>query len=350
VGFIAAILIFLLVDSLSFPLSTFDACAIWGMKARILADQGSIFLEDFWEPARLHAHQRYPLLIPLAQQFLWQLAGSREEWVIRLIFPFFFASLLLVFYSMSKQLIDGKKALRFTAALAALPVYTIFSNGGVSSGYADIPLSYFVIVAAFGVWTFVFEENERGLPLFLFFGAFGGFTKNEGLALIGLLPLAALGMTTFSKRFHLRTLLMLVWAGAILILLLLPWFWFAHQLPNLDEDYLNRVNLPLIQQGLIRIPFVAKAYFRELFLKPHLWNVLGFLLITALFVRRRRQDFSSLNFFILFPVLYLLMLSLIFLVTPWDPAVLMPISLTRLWLQVTPLAFLWLAGRSAGED
>jgi hypothetical protein len=62
---------------------------------------------------------------------------------------------------------------------------------------------------------------------------------------------------------------------------------------------------------------------------------------------RLRQNFSS--FFLIFPLLYLLFLGLIFLISPWDLTVLIPISLTRLWLQVTPLAFLWLATQFTAE-
>ncbi len=332
-----------LIDSISQPLSAFDSRAIWAMKARSIADAGTIYTEDFLEPARLHAHQRYPLLLPLAECAIFQFAGSDDDGCVKLLFPFFFAALLLLFFSRASQGRDPLQALWTTAALAMLPVYAIFVNGGVSSGYADLPLSYFVLAAAICLWDF-FTKNKRGhLALFILLGASTAFMKNEGLALLAILVLTGSLFFLFAGRCSPRKLLFTCLGSVFIFLILLPWFDFRRQLPNLDEDYLSRFTPQLIQSGLARIPYVAKSYFKELFLKPHLWNISTVLLLASLMRLRKFSWRSAHHYFLLVPLVYHALLFAIFLVTPWNITDLIPVTLTRLWLQVVPLIFLWFA-------
>ena len=55
----ACLLIF--AEVLTQPTLGFDARAIWGMKSKVLFAHGQIYGEDFLDPDRLHAKQRYPL-------------------------------------------------------------------------------------------------------------------------------------------------------------------------------------------------------------------------------------------------------------------------------------------------
>jgi hypothetical protein len=332
-----------LIDSISQPLTTFDARAIWAMKAKSMAEAKTIHTEDFLEPARLHAHQRYPLLLPLAECAIFQLAGFSDDRYVKPLFPAFFGALLLLFFSSARRSRDPLRALLTTAALAVLPVYSIFANGGVSSGYADLPLSYFALAAAICLWDFCTKGGRGSLILFILLGASTAFIKNEGLALLVILVLTALLFLPFAIRCSLCTRLVICLGSFFILLILLPWFDFRRQLPNIDEDYLSRFTPQLIRSGLARIPFVAKSYFRELFLKPHLWNIATVLFLGSLIRIRKFSWRAGHHFFLLVPLAYHAILFAIFLVTPWNIAELIPITLTRLWLQVMPMIFLWFA-------
>ena len=92
-----------LLDALSQPLLSFDARAIWGMKARVIFSYGQIYGEDFFDPYRLHAKQRYPLGIPLAQSFVYHMVGEVDDRLGKIIFPGFFLALCLSFYAALRQ-------------------------------------------------------------------------------------------------------------------------------------------------------------------------------------------------------------------------------------------------------
>jgi hypothetical protein len=330
------------VDALSQPLTQFDAKAIWGMKARILCAPQGIYAEDFLQPERLHAHQRYPLLVPFAETLVYQLTGVVDDRYVKILFPCFFAALLLVFYSSLDRYASRPVALSGTAMLAVLPAFIIFANGGVASGYADIPLAYFIFCAALFLFRFLIDGKSQCLVPAALFGAFALFTKNEGMALWGICILAGWLLTFSLPKNAWRKRAMLLLVGSMALLPLLPWFHFVAQLPNIDEDYLGRLHWSTLQAGSHHIPLVMKTFIKEFFLKPHLWNISGVLLLAALLLSPRRSWLARHSYFLFIPCLYVALLCIIFLITPWRIEELLPIALTRLWMQVTPIAFFWL--------
>jgi len=219
----------------------------------------------------------------------------------------------------------------------------LYANGGVASGYVDIALSYFVLVAASHGIEFWQTGNSRALGIFVWFSTLAIFTKNEGVAIIGIILVLAPLYALFSGWMSSRKLLATLGGGLLICLMLLPWVMLVSRLPNIDEDYLSRFTPHLLLAGMDRFPFLAKSFLKEFLFKPHLWNVAGFLMVFSLFNRRKDFPPSGHYYFFWVPLVYQVFLFLIFMVSPWSLVELVPVTLSRLWLQIMPMFFVWMS-------
>jgi hypothetical protein len=337
----AAVLIVLL-DALSQPLLSFDARAIWGMKAQVIFSCQQIYGEDFFDPDRLHAKQRYPLGIPLAQSFMYHMIGHLDDRLGKIIFPGFFVALCLSFYAALRHFFSRCYSLLGTFLLAILPAFSIYANGGAASGYADVPLTYFYTVFALSLFNWLWERRDSDLVLALVFGVFAVFTKNEGLALWGItvLCLALVGKSAgqpFSR--NLGSLLFLAIASAVA---LLPWYLYRSRLPLLEEDYFRLLTPAHLMAGIHRLPYLLKSFVREIFLRPQLWSLLGPCLLLAFCASPSRAIRQRHGVFLWIALLYCVFLVMIYLVIPWTMEELIPVSLTRLLMPLTPILILWM--------
>ncbi len=323
------------VDALSQPLLTFDSRSNLGIKAKILFYQQSVFAEDFFDADRVVGHPRYPLMVPLSENTLYHFIGRVQDRYGKIVFPLWFASLACLFFDGLRRCFSRRFALLGTALLASLPVFTYNVNGGAAGGHADVPLACFFFGFALSLFGGLHNESNADLWLALLFGAFTIFTKNEGLALCGIaVTVAAIGV---GWRRSGRLLLPVV-GGVILVI---PWFEFCTRLPHTDENYWSALRLAQVGEGLSRLPSVLLAFPVHIFLKPFFWSVLGWSVVVLAAIAAPRRLKSPHDLFLTIPVLYCLLLVLIYLVTPWDPARVIPLSLTRLLTQVCPLALFW---------
>ena len=334
--------IMLLLNTVSKPLQAFDARAIWGMKAQILFHQEGIYGEDFFDRERLHAHQRYPLLIPLAECFVYHLIGRADDRYARVLFPGFFISMNLTAYATLRRFFGRRYALTGTALLMGLPAFSIFENGGASSGYADVPLAYFCVAFVSSLFLWLCEEEPARFTLATLFGLFLIFTKQEGLALwvLVLASVIAVGLRSGPKpvvRLKFLCLLCL-----ITVVSLYSWFHYRSQLPSIDEEYFSRFDVQALFMGATRLPFIVRSFLKEILLKPHLWSFLGVLVVVTLCFSplRTLRLKHSLLFWV--PSAYCALICLVFVLSPWKVEELVPISLTRLLIHVAPLLILWL--------
>ena len=341
-AFICLLAIMLLLDTFSEPLKAFDARAIWGMKAKILFHKQGIYEEDFFDPDRLHAHQRYPLLIPLAECLIYRSIGSVDDRYAKALFPAFFISMNLIFYATLRRFFGRGYSMAGTALLMSLPVFITFENGGVNSGYADVPVACFCVGFVSSLFHWLCNGRAARLVIAMLFGVFLIFTKQEGLAL-WVLTLACISpfTLTLGRRsiLKLRSLFIICLGTGVL---LYPWFDYRSHLPSIDEDYFSRLSVESFSAGSARLHFVFQSFLKEVLLKPHLWNVLGPLLLVTLFLSPLRTLWLKHSVFFWIPQSYCLLICLVFLISPWKIEELVPVSLTRLLIHVAPLIVLWL--------
>ena len=85
-----------------------------------------------------------PLLIPLLESYVYHFSGSQNDRVVKVISPFFYLSLLALFYQTLRITLNRVASLGGTIIFALLPAFLLYNNGGAASGYADLPLTYFL--------------------------------------------------------------------------------------------------------------------------------------------------------------------------------------------------------------
>jgi hypothetical protein len=223
-----------------------------------------------------------------------------------------------------------------SAILAMLPV--MFRYAGV--GCADLPLAMFYAGSIFYVAKWIDRQQWPDLILAILFSAFAAFTKNEGavLALINGMVILGFGFGGGRRR---------AWIGAAafftgLLAMDAAWFIWSRSLPRTHEDYGSKLLSLAVVTQLPRFKEIIPAMLVQMTEVQDwglLWIMGGML---ALFGWRALARPYVLALWILLG-LHLMSYALAYSVTPWDLAVLMPMTMDRLLLHAVP-AVIFLAG------
>jgi len=342
ISLIGAACLLIFAEALTQPTLGFDARAIWGMKSMVVLAYGQIYGEDFLDPDRLHAKQRYPLGLPVAVGFAYHLTGGVDERVGRVIHGLLFLALCFFFYGALGRFLSRTGALLGTCLLSTLPAFTIFVNGGAASGYSDVPLTYFYCVFALSLFFWFRQRQTTDLALATAFGIFALFTKNEGLALWGIALACYFFHPAGVARSAFRWLRHLSFLAAISLAALLPWFLYQSHLPRLEEDYFRLLTPMNLAAGVERLPYLFESFLKEFMLRPHLWSLLGPGLVLAFCASPKQAVRGPQCVFLWIAVLYCLFVLMIYLVIPWRMEELVPVSLTRLLMPLSPLLVFWM--------
>lgn len=329
--FFLAVIVFAIVSvvlmSLIFPLHFWDSRAIWGLKAKMLFGDGTVFSINFLDPDRIQPHFRYPLLFPLAQVFIYQALGAIDDWAVMALVALFFPLTLIFLFDLLRLAFRSFDKAAFGAAvLAVLPLY-YFIDGPAHSGYADVPLGLFFLVSFGCLYLWQINRTQQSLgtqKLFLLGVILSGFlplVKNEG-ALVMLLNLFWLVWPEDMKNWGGYFKRIIVF-GLIVAAIFLPWVLLRNNIPDVqDERYLDHLRVNEMITNLNRLPAIANFYFRAFlglqtsllgvgFLWGGLWG-LFFLAGVKCFLER---NLINIRIF-LSVLLFCFLMGVIFLVAP----------------------------------
>jgi hypothetical protein len=195
------------------PLGNWDAWAIWGQRARFLTRAGEHWRDAFLP---LFAHPDYPLLLPITSVRACCYLGTESAWM-----PWLLGSLFA--FATVTVLTAGLCRLRSTsqgllAGLVLLGTAAFLREG--AGQCADVPLSFFVLSSVLLLALADGSDRpQRGL-IFLsgLTAGLGAWTKNEGLLLVLVAPVAWCLAARLSGRNAPRREL-LAWAAGVLPLL-----------------------------------------------------------------------------------------------------------------------------------
>ncbi len=319
------------------PLYEWDAFAIWFLKAKVLYFSEIGKSEYFTALPLSYSHLDYPLLLPYLIKGIYSICGGVDEVLGRAIFPFLYLCFMFLIISILSEYV--KKIIVLILAAFYLSIPAVIRWWG--SGNADILLAVFNFCSVYFIFDYLREKGKGDTAKIIFafvFAAFAAFTKNEGLplAVINIVVLIVFLALASGKLDRLRQVIPWI---AVPVLLILPWLIFSRDIPRTHENYGEKMNLPEFVANFWKMKFIVPIFSQEFadFAKwGILWPVVGVLLLKFKTGAKMIYLWSVL-------ILYVILFALVFSVSPSSLEFLAMTALERLFLQISPVAFLIVA-------
>jgi len=131
------------------PDRSWDGLVSWTLRAEALGAPADLSKAFFKQP-EVFAHSRaYPLLQPGLLALLGDLLGQQTA---RLLFPFLFLSLFVLILATARRMgVSWNASLVLATAFSITPGYLDVGAGAIDSGYGDLCLAYAVALGAAGL-------------------------------------------------------------------------------------------------------------------------------------------------------------------------------------------------------
>jgi hypothetical protein len=324
-------------EALTPGLFDIDSYAIWIFKAKIIASEPLRPMPSaLLDPSLSFSHQDYPLGFPLVVAGDYAVVGGIDVQLGKVVLVPIYLSLIAVIYAALRGMSRRANAVTVTAVFAAIPV--LRQHAGLPVAEVMLVLMHACTLVLLVEWM---EGEGRGKLLVAgAFAAFAAFTKNEGLALLPIVFLAALVFAFVRRR---NRLLDVFFAFIVCMAILAPWLVYRHFLPHTHEDYGGKLSsLSTVLNDLPRLHQVLPAYLGHLM---EFNTVGGIWLVLVAAAWAGWRAFGRLPVVLLWFILlaHLALYAVTFMVTPWELDVLIPMVASKLILHVAPAAVLLIA-------
>ena len=321
---------------LMFPHGTFDAYAIWNLKARFMFRNSQQWMEAFSPLLNWKFHPDYPLLIPVNITRVWTALGletTRAPIVHTGLFAFSTAGLIFSTLSITRSYTQGALGVLLLLATPWFIFYATTLN-------AAHPLAYYYLAALVPLTLYPIHKSPQLLFLSGLMAGFAAWVKNEGLvfliAVIVIIPLTS-GKTSMKERLSQYKPFML---GLILPILAVLYFKLCLAPQN---DILAAQSLQTIIARIIdpsRHLLIIRE-FSNLFLLLGKWRtpVFPIIIFYLLFMQQARTNLTIKWIKILVPGILLTFLGyyIIYLITPHPLEWHLQYSADRLLFHIFPL-------------
>lgn len=166
---------YVIFESISRPLLSWDGWATWLFRSKIFYFDGNI------NPLSIiYSGSDYPLAISLFVTFLYEIMSSANDKYALLMYPAFYISLLISFYSLLRKSLSVRMSIVFTFLLGA--TQNIIRHAGYfETGMSDFPLAYFIFISFFLYLIFSKSQSLLNLLLLQFVLGITALIKNEGI-------------------------------------------------------------------------------------------------------------------------------------------------------------------------
>ena len=334
-------------DALFYPLYEWDALAIWGLKAKIIAHEPIRDSAYFRDVTKTYSHLGYPLLIPLGGAWVYAVLGRVDDRLMKIIFPLFLVSMQLVLYARMRRHAGRTIALALVALLSCAPRLIHW----VPKGIADPALGLYYAIAAIYLYDWMTGGRPQDLAVAVLGAVFMMFTKNEGMALhMTVAPVVIAFAVVHRDRRGTIGAAVYVFAP----LLLMPWLLSFRQISDTHENYLAQLTVSHVTDNLDRLPVIFEWLWRHtispvswrppMLLReaPDLpsglgnWNVAWWLFGLACVLNVRRLFTTPRLWLGLLWALHLALYVLVYIITPWDVVRLLYVTLDRLLIHLLP--------------
>jgi hypothetical protein len=336
VGFIAALALAVTsfaASSTAAPHGTWDAWAIWNLRARFLFLGLPSAWPDAFSSDLAYSHPDYPLLLPLSISRLWTHAGTDATTIpIALAAIFGFATVAVIGISIARARTTAHGLLAGTAML----VHPIFLQWAPAQ-IADVPLGFYMLLAFVLLW----RASTSGLLVWwTLAGVAAGlaaWTKNEGTVFVALFVLVSVVWLLRTKgRGGVGDAASLLAGAAVGIAAVIALKW-RFPAPN---DVASAVDWSSAVAHLTdrrRVRFVLEAVGHQLWFEGGSVGVLPIVIAYALIAGLRRVEGVPAVALVVV-LLQIAAYILVYIVTPHDLRWHLDTSLSRVLLQIVPSA------------
>ncbi|MBI5893616.1 MAG: glycosyltransferase family 39 protein, partial [Deltaproteobacteria bacterium] len=171
---------FVLYEGLNRPIYSWDVWANWAAGAKFIFYEKGLNLDldsEFFFGKWYRAFLGHPLHNPLLQVWVSLCLGEFHEIYAKAWTPFYFISLLGIFFFAVKRDTSLWTALIATLLLSSAPLLTYHAT----DAYSDLPMGYYALAGVITLWRYIKTGNRNLLFLSGVFIGIGVFTKNEGV-------------------------------------------------------------------------------------------------------------------------------------------------------------------------
>lgn len=290
-------IIFVFFESLIKPVIGVDAFANWSFRAKVFFIDGGLALYPGKSFFLGGGAAFYPLNIPLLETWLFTALGYWNDLLVKIIFPMFFACLLILLYCSIRRYYSRTAALLSTYLLSSLPLLIHHST----IEYADFPLCvYFTCSILFMLIYFESRDNNY-LYISAILSGIGSWTKSEGMPLFFIILFIIFLYHLISKRDTRESARNLLAYFLLAMIFKAPWSIFNIML-NIPKNVYQNIEYYKVIDNLYRIPVIIE-YFYNKFLFYGNWNISWFvfaviLILSLKYITRTRQLFSLLTIFL----------------------------------------------------
>jgi len=277
-----------MLETLMTPQRFWDERAIFGLKAIVIFQDGTVQSESLHDPNFVQYHPKYPLLIPLNEAHIYFLLGEVNDRWSKVMFPLLYLGMILTYYGvLVRTIVSRFRASIFTLMLATVPAMAPWEYGFLS-GQADAPVACFHLVAVLYLWSFLKSFSEKkleqsapdsGLAASLIIAGLATgltiFTKDEGIALFLVDLIALFIVTGIYFRDRLIYVGTLIFQFAIVtVLLVAPWFYYRTSLPStMEMTYFSRMQISTLAEGFTSLQWAIQHLWRRMFIEVPRWGL-----------------------------------------------------------------------------
>jgi len=323
------------------PIESYDAVAIYAIKAKIFYVARSIPEEFFSKLSSLFPHPDYPLNIPIFQAFLYGAMGSLNDQLVKIIFPLYFVSILAVLYFSVRRFAGSLYALLFTFILATIAQFNAYST----NGYIDLPLAYYCFISAILLFKY-FEDTKKGyfVVLSAMMAGLAAWTKNEGILYCAVsLCLFALFLIVNRRKVSIRDAGGLFVYAGIIFIIYSPWLWTkaVYAITNVDVGPLSITPAAMVKQSYKALPILYE--FQRQFFGPKKWNLIWIVAMFAVLFNYKKLFNKTLYYITAYLIFVFCGYILIYLISNVEIRYFLNTTWSRFPIHFMPVLVYWLA-------
>ena len=314
------------------PLYEWDEFTNWALKAKICYVDKTIPVNTFEiDKTFKYRHDYYPLLVPLAQTWVYINLGNANDWLGKVIFPLFFSFLIYLFYYLLRELFFSQwNALLFTLFLITNGVRWV-SYSTIS--IADLPMEFYYSIGVLCLYVWIsFPDRNEFLILSSILSGASLWTKVEGIPMVAINIFILICYCLREKgRLPLLTNKMTLLSFAIILLFFMPWrIYHSSSGVSFTIEHINQLRLE-------RSYLIIRAVLKDMGC-TFCWGIIWYVFIISLCLNIK-NIFSTRSIYLLGTIfLNILFIAATYLVTQHeDIGIQIDATLRRLLLHIIPL-------------